>query len=129
MCNLYIRLDLCRETANGHVMIRLHIMAGMNDYNILFPLGIGNETESRFSLYRSMDGVSYEMVKEYDTIAIKDIVELAVPFKDIGVSCNDRLNLSCRVERKKREIDRYPANGHLSFTVPDKDFEKKVWSV
>ncbi len=129
MRNLYIRLDPCRETANGPVMIHLHIMAGINDYKILFPLGIRNEAENRFTLYRSMDGVSYEVVRWYATIAIKNIVELAVPFKDIGVSCNDRLNLSCRVERKKREIDRYPANGYLSFTVPDKDFEKKVWSV
>jgi hypothetical protein len=104
-------------------------MAGMNDYKILFPLGIRNEAESRFTLYRSMDGVSYDVIRRYDTIAIKNIVELAVPFKDIGVSCNDRLNLSCRVERKKRGIDRYPASGYLSFTVPDKDFEKKVWSV
>jgi hypothetical protein len=129
MRNLYIRLDPCRDTANGPVMIHLHIMAGMNDYKVLFPLGIRNEAESRFTLYRSMDGVSYDVIRWYATIAIKNIVELAVPFKDIGVSCNDRLNLSCRVERKKRGIDRYPASGYLSFTVPDKDFEKKVWSV
>ena len=126
--NLYIRLDPSTEIGNGTIVIHLHIMTRM-EHKILFPLRFEDETESRFTLYRSMDSVNYEVVKQYDTIAIKDIVELAVPFKDLGVSPKDCLNLFLRVERENREIDRYPASGYLSFLVPDKDFEKKVWSV
>lgn len=128
MHNLYVRLDPFKGAVNGPVMIHLHIMSGMNAYKILFSLGTGGEAENRFTLFKSMDDLSYEEIKKCGTIAIRDIIEIAIPFRDIGVTYNDRVNLSCSVQRKGREVDRYPANGYISFNVPDKDFEKKEWS-
>jgi len=86
------------------------------------------ETAS-FSLFLMDKGFRLRKLKEYRTIAIKKVVELSLPFQDLGLKEGMLVRLLVFVERDNREIDRYPRRSCLSFMVPGREFEREMWSV
>ena len=66
-------------------------------------------------------------VREIDAIAVGDILECAIPFRDITAKEHDELNFFLSLGKEGEEIERCPWRGYISITVPTPDFEAMMW--
>ena len=75
-------------------------------------------------------------VKKFPDVAINKIVELAVSFSDLKVNPNDNLEFMTRLKEKVPdsrdgfaylELEKCPARGTISFSVPPEDYETIFW--
>lgn len=71
---------------------------------------------------------THEIICPPGKAATDEVMEISMPFKMLGFYPNTEVKFSVVLERNGRELDRYPKNGFLSFVVPDKDFERRMWS-
>jgi hypothetical protein len=55
-------------------------------------------------------------------------VLVAVPFRTLGLSPGSRIDLTVRVQQGAVALARVPADGGLTFNVPDDAFEAENWS-
>ena len=60
-------------------------------------------------------------------VAAGDILELAVPFRDLGVEAGTELRFRLAVRRGTDTVEQWPSNGALEVTVPTEDFEREMW--
>lgn len=129
--HLFLRLDPTKdlkESEASRLSIRIHLL-GPQEFQLHFPLRPPEGEPASFSLFRMDEGLRLQKLKEYKTLAIKKVVELSLPFQDLGWGEGMLVKLFVFVERDGREIDRYPRRNCLSFTVPGKEFERRMWSV
>ncbi|MCX5718200.1 MAG: glycoside hydrolase family 57 protein [Nitrospirae bacterium] len=77
-------------------------------------------------LFEKKNG-EWEKIKNITEAAMQDILEIAIPFKDIKAKAEDELNLFITVYRGDEEIERCPWRGNISVTVPTPDFEAIMW--
>jgi hypothetical protein len=83
----------------------------------------------QFTLWLSPDGTSFTPARSFDTIRRKKVIELAMPFKELGLQAGMRVQLVVTVMRGDLELDRVPHHRPLAFTVPDQTFEGAMWKV
>ncbi len=57
------------------------------------------------------------------------VVEIALPFAELGLFAGQRIRFLVRGMRGPVEAERIPAQGWLAFDVPDESFEQRVWKV
>ncbi len=65
----------------------------------------------------------------YGTVCRKAILELAVPFKDLGLQAGEAFGLTIVLRERGLEIERYPRLEPTALAVPDQDFEARMWKV
>lgn len=131
--NLYIRLDHNIEkikTEKYNIFFAINIFDHAFEYRIVIPIKhLINGEKPYYELHYAKDQIVFEFVKISEYIAIKKIIELKIPFKDIGVTSNMKINMIISARDGDVEIEKYPAKGIISIVLPDKDYEKKMWNV
>ncbi len=131
LANMYIRLDanlnLIGEGKDGFVYT----------VNILKP----KPHKIEIHCSRKDEGFDYEGIlfsevdgkwirqKPLAKLAIKDIIEMEIPFADIGVSMKDQLQLFVTVKKNGTELEKWPHRGCIMFEAPTEDFEAIMWRV
>ncbi|HUI67456.1 MAG TPA: glycoside hydrolase family 57 protein [Nitrospirota bacterium] len=127
--NMFIRLDPSQSLKDEKVSDLAFFI------NFLNPRGMDVEIrvvpkERRVSavLYRG-EGSSRKQAAMIHTVAANDIIELAVPFDQLGVKPNDDIQIFVTVERSGSEIEKWPFRGYIQFKVPTDDFEAMMWQV
>jgi len=70
-----------------------------------------------------------EAIPEGMKWAVQDLFELAIPFEFTGAVPGQTWTLSVYTERKGLVLDIWPKAGYIPLTVPDKDFERRLWLV
>jgi alpha-amylase/alpha-mannosidase (GH57 family) len=60
-------------------------------------------------------------------LAIDQILELAVPFEDLGLTPDASVQMYIEAISRKQSVDRAPQEGVLEMTVPSPDFELIMW--
>lgn len=122
--NFYLRLDPAAPftDAAGPLAVSLNIEAPAL-CRIVFPL-TGQEKKA---LLERTTGTGWSPVKTLTGAAVRDIVELEVPFADLAAAVGDELRFSVEIRRNGEEVERSPWRGHLSVTVPSPDFETMMW--
>jgi hypothetical protein len=66
---------------------------------------------------------------ELTTVAHRDILELSIPFSELRAIASQRLRFSLSVLKDELEVERHPATGFLSITIPDTSYERVMWHV
>ena len=61
--------------------------------------------------------------------AYLDVLELSVPFAELGLVPGDKVALAVHVLRSHVEVERLPRYGFVNVTVPDRDFDGVNWRV
>ena len=61
--------------------------------------------------------------------AFLDVLELTIPFAEVGLAAGDKVSLAVHVLRSQVEVERLPRYGFVSVTVPDSDFDGVNWRV
>ncbi len=94
-----------------------------------FPFRINVIPKDNFinaELFEKKDEI-WEKIKDMTEVAMQDVLEIAIPFKDINAKEKDELNLYIAVLKGEEEIERCPWRGYISITVPTPDFEAIMW--
>lgn len=91
-----------------------------------FRVDIPLRKKTAAKLFGRSDGEWHE-VKEVADVAVGDILECAIPFKDIKAKEHDELNIFLFIRRGDDEIERCPLRGYITITVPTADFESMMW--
>jgi len=61
--------------------------------------------------------------------AIRKIVELSVPWKEMNLKTGQRLSFAVELVKAGESVDRSPTEGTIDLTVPSTDFEMRNWQV
>jgi alpha-amylase/alpha-mannosidase (GH57 family) len=118
--SLFLRLDPAESAARSAEVataVRLVVLADRQT-TIDFPL--------------SPDGKVHPGRRESGEIgraAFAQVLELAVPFAELGLAPRTRFALSVLALRGEVEVERLPRYGFLALAVPDADFEQVNWRV
>lgn len=126
---LYLRLDPLPSDATGDGgPADVHVyFSEPKPARLVFRLDLPDPPH--FTLRLSPDGTAFEPARSFDTIRRKKVIELAVPFKELGLQAGMRVQFVVTVMRGDLELDRIPAHRPLAFTVPDQTFEGSMWKV
>ncbi|RJQ41674.1 MAG: glycoside hydrolase [Nitrospiraceae bacterium] len=92
-----------------------------------FRINVSNRDGlAQAGLFEKKNG-EWEKMKDITEAAMQDVLEIAIPFKDIKAKAEDELNLFITAYRNGDEIERCPWRGNISVTVPTPDFEATMW--
>lgn len=130
--NLYLRIDHNIDKIRSekyNIYFAINIFDHSFEYRIIIPIKHIIDSKPYFELHHSKNQITFNFVKVSDSIAIKKIIELRVPFADIGGTPDMKLNMIMSARDGDIELEKYPSKGIISFTVPDLDYTKKMWSV
>lgn len=67
--------------------------------------------------------------KQLESIAANKIIEVGIPFVDLGAAAGDIIQLQLHIKHGEINLQRCPANGVIQFTVPAENYEDLMWSV
>jgi len=125
--NLYLRLDPHRPE---DIQQELTVEIGFEKpalVQIRFPFQLEKAGHHKFSVIVFQE--NEQRVFENDSIRKNKIFELAVPFSDLGFSGGQEAWFRVYVYAGDRQLARYPRDGLITFTIPDRDFETRMWTV
>jgi len=94
-----------------------------------FPFRINVLPKGKFvnaELFEKKDE-TWIKIKDITETAVQDILEIAIPFKDINAKEKDELNLFISASKGEEVIERCPWRGYISITIPTPDFEAIMW--
>ncbi len=128
--HLYLRLDmlgLAATRSKRDFVMTLHFVQPP-EYKLVFAW-TPQQKPVRMELQKSEDGTRFIKVKELSSLRIQKVAELSLPFADLKVKKGDALQFFVQVQEGQLMLERVPREGYLSLTVPDEEFESKMWSV
>lgn len=132
--SLFLRLDphedLARHDKSGdpealHMEWQIHSATGR--FKIVFPLTIA--PLDSFTLLSASAADAYTESGRHRTVCRRKIIELAVPFKELGLEPGQEFKMSLVVTSRGYEVERYPRHRPLILTVPDRNFQAVMWRV
>ena len=77
-------------------------------------------------LFGKTDG-DWKPTGEITDVAVRDILEMGIPFRLLGAVERDEIHLVVSLNRNGEEIERCPWRGHFSLVVPTENFEAMMW--
>ena len=125
--HVYLRLDPDTSLKNRKADIRiecwLHTPAG--SYRVEVSLAAADH----YVLAQRRGDAGWQEASRSDRIAWNQVLELAVPFKELHAEQGQTVQMTLLVQSNGLEIARYPRQQPAEFTVPGPDFEATVWRV
>ncbi|HET8761443.1 MAG TPA: hypothetical protein VFN94_10255, partial [Nitrospiria bacterium] len=125
--HLYVRLDVSPGvigSSRGTFTGRCHVVSP-RPLGLTFPLSRHNGS---CSLTRG-EGTDTIVVPSAARAVVERVVEVAVPFADLGLKEGERVEFFVEVWEGPVELGRYPHDRPCAFVVPGRDFESRMWSV
>jgi len=119
---LHLRLDPAESPAHAQEVggvVRIEIMARERQVEVDFEL----TADGQLRPGRGAGG------KAAGQAAFLDVLELSIPFADLGLGPGDRVALAIHVLRAAVEVERLPRYGFVNVVVPGADFEGVNWRV
>jgi alpha-amylase/alpha-mannosidase (GH57 family) len=124
--HLYLRLDPDEGLQSGQsLQIECQLQTPAHTYRLLVSLS----SPDHYRLAQRQDDGSWQDMGSSRLVGWNQVLELALPFKDIHVEERDLLKMTIHVYDKGLEIARYPHQQPAALTVPGPDFEATVWRV
>lgn len=126
---LYLRLDPDEQsqTREAELTVELQLQTPEHLYHLSFLLAPSRL--DKFLLSQRLASGSWQEIGPYQSICHGNIVELAVPFKDLQLTPGQELHMTILVLEHRVEIARYPHQHPAILTVPGSDFEAGLWRV
>jgi hypothetical protein len=125
---LYVRIDtVARPDSAGFGQVTL-VFEITTPVTVRFsvPLGPG-EAHCKLLVERRTDS-HWEEVFTSAACAAVEIVEVALPLKDLGLSPGDRIDAFLLVTREGMVVESWPAQEKLSFQIPSDECETSSWT-
>ena len=125
---LYVRIDTVqRPDSTGFAQVNL-IFEITSPVNVRFKLPLGpGRSQCNLTLERRSDS-RWQEVSTSASCAAVEIVEVALPLKDLGLSPGDRIDAFLLVTREDMVVESWPAQEKLSFRIPSDECENSSWT-
>jgi alpha-amylase/alpha-mannosidase (GH57 family) len=126
---LFLRLDPDEGAlaAQPDAVLDVHILTDSFSHKLRFTLTPpGPDT---FTLLSAEPDRPFSEAGRYGSICRRKVIELAMPFKELHLQAGQEFRMSLIVTHNGLEIERYPRHYPLILTVPDRDFETRMWKV
>jgi len=126
---LFLRLDPDEEAlaAQPDAALDVHILTDSFSHKLRLTLTPpGPDT---FTLLSAQPDQPFAETGCYGSIQRRKVIELAVPFKELHLQAGQEFRMSLVVTHNGLEIERYPRHHPIVLTVPDRDFEARMWKV
>ena len=81
-----------------------------------------------YTIYRRV-GERWVRRSRRSDIALGRIMELALPFRDVGITPGERVHFVVFGHENGVEHERWPVTGQISFAAPDKEYESRMWQL
>jgi len=126
---LYLRLDPDEhsQTRQEGLTVELQLQTPEQLYHLAFLLAPAGPYQ--FLLSQKLANGSWQEIGPYQSICHGNIVELAVPFKDLQLTAGQEFRMTVLVLEHRLEIARYPYHKHATFLVPGPEFDANQWRV
>ena len=115
--------------------LRVDFMAPMKDMEVILhvvhpsPMRVRIPLSNPRMILEREEGAAYIPVSSLSTVAVGRILELSIPFSELSVVSSRRMRFYVSVLKDELDVERHPANGLLSITVPDESYERVMWHV
>ena len=126
---LFLRLDPDAQSQprQAGLTVELQLQTPEHVYHLSFSLA--QSGPDQFLLSQKLASGSWQEIGHYQSICRRNIVELAVPFKDLQLTAGQELRMTILVLEHRLEIARYPHHKPAIFLVPGPEFEANLWRV
>lgn len=126
---LFLRLDPDPSLADqtGPLTVEWDISADGRLYKVSFPLLAGEITS--FTLAIGTPGSTLVPTGEFHSIARRSIIEVALPFRELGLTPGQSFGFSVVVTRDGMEQARYPSHEPVTLQMPTEHFDAMMWRV
>jgi len=92
-----------------------------------FPYKLEKQATQKYKAIVCRD--KEDCIFESDAIRKVTVFELAAPFADLGFASGEEVLFRVYLYSSGRAVTRYPMDGLIGFTVPDRNFEIRMWNV
>lgn len=127
--HLFFRFDPDErsETRRQQMRLELHVQTAAASFRISAPLTPSEATT--YQLERLTTSGSWETLGQPRLLGFRQILELAIPLKEIGLEAGQEVRLTVVVQHNGLEAARYPHDQPALLTAPGPEFEATVWRV
>jgi hypothetical protein len=80
-------------------------------------------------LYRPTESHDYEPAGELTSFGVGRIIELGLPFAELGAVTNQQIEFVVVVYKEGQEIERWPRGGGVTVAVPSETYKEEQWYV
>ncbi|MFH1709995.1 MAG: glycoside hydrolase family 57 protein [bacterium] len=127
--NLYVRLDVSLDPSSSESRDISFVLTTFHPHQYRITASYKND-KGKFELdIHELQDDHWKYLKTVDTIGIKYIVEVSVPFSEIKAVCDDDVQFVVTIDKGGQELERWPRGGSINFRVPPTDYEERQWSV
>jgi alpha-amylase/alpha-mannosidase (GH57 family) len=127
--NIFIRFDTQRTLKDPKVSEITFAIRFLRPENIGVEVNCSPaEGFAKAGLFRYKNSERF-LAGNISTIAVRDIIEIALPFSLLDVKESDEVAFVVTVKRDDSELEKWPFKGYISFSVPTADFEAIMWKV
>ena len=99
------------------------------EYKLVYSCKGDEKREPCLTLYKMGEKDVWDKITELKSFGVSRILEVGIPFADIGAIPGDEIQFSLIVEKAGNELERWPRGGMISFGVPTESFEMEQWSI
>ena len=124
--HLYLRLDPDKSLQNQQ---DLRIECWFQTPERSYRLEISSAAADHYVLTQRRGDGEWQEASRSNRIAWNQVLELALPFKELQAEQGQLLQMTLLVQGNGLEVARYPRHPPAEFTVPGPDFEATVWRV
>jgi alpha-amylase/alpha-mannosidase (GH57 family) len=121
LSTFYLRLDPAespQRTCEASPSLRVEVVAGGRAHRVDLDV----VADGALRRGRTGDG-------ELGTAAFAKVLEIAIPFEALPAPRGTEVAVAVHALRGEVEVERLPRTGHVTFAVPDEDFERVHWRV
>lgn len=128
--NFYVRVDVPKEILNDKKYPFVMIVNFRRPGNIQFKLIKDNKREF-VKFFKEILDSNGDVVeeKDFNTFGVNKIVEIGIPFYEIGVRKNQNLEFSVSLFIGDNLAERMPQSGYVSQKISIDEFDKYYWIV
>jgi len=126
---LYLRLDPDEQSTlrQAELTVELHLKTPEHLYRLSFQ--VSPSEHDQFVLSQRQASESWKEIGLYHSICHRQIIELAVPIKDLALTPGQELHISILVLEHRLEVARYPHHKPATLLVPGPEFDANLWRV
>jgi alpha-amylase/alpha-mannosidase (GH57 family) len=129
--HLYIRIDPNPEYyLNNPIPITFSVIF-LEPYGWRIEIKWDQQSKERLEarVYEQKENGTWEFVFSLDSVAARQILEMAIPFSRLGLKPGITVHFHIIVQGRDHELEQCPSGAPVSLIVPDSDYEKSLWLV
>jgi alpha-amylase/alpha-mannosidase (GH57 family) len=125
--HLYLRLDPDTSLKNQKAELRIECWLQTPAHS--FRIEMTLFSPDHYVVSQRRDDGGWQPISRSERIACDEVVELALPFKELHVEEEQTIHMTLLVQGNGLELARYPRHQPVTLTVPGPEFEATVWRV